>query len=222
MWRMLFVTTPVLISAVSITESTAVSIESLIRYCAMPQFRIVSVSTKRLYVCVLQEKGTCRSVGYALTWTATLDDSNHPSATSPSTDSILNATCRKSLGALGAWGHCISLMPLSWITGLNDALQVIDFSQAATLKPHCKSFLRLVYPCCPYLAGIACRLAGSTQVSSNSCELRSKTFPCKPLAHSWVSTWRGLHASDWEIKCLTDFQKPLCLKPWVLVQTIGI
>ena len=55
-----------------------------------------------------------------------------------------------------------------------------------------------------------CRV-GSTQVSSNSCELKSKTFPCNVLAHSWVSTWRGLHASDWEIKCLTDlFQKPLC------------
>ena len=54
-----------------------------------------------------------------------------------------------------------------------------------------------------------CRV-GSTQVSSNSCELKNKTSPCKLLAHSWVSTWRGLHASDWEIKCLTDFQKPLC------------
>ena len=66
-------------------------------------------STKMMHVCVLKEKGTCSSVCCALTWTASLDDANHPSATCPSTDSISKATCRKKLGSLG------SLVPLHLI-----------------------------------------------------------------------------------------------------------
>ena len=192
--------TPESLHKVSCGSATACS--RSIPSCSMPQFRVKSDSTKRLYVCVVKEKGTCRSVGCALTWTSALDDANHPSATCPSTDSILKATCRKRLGALGAWGHCISLMSLSWITSLKHALQVSDFRQSATLKPHCKSFLRLVYLCYPDLADIACRLAGSTQVSSNSCELKSLNFclqtACPLSQHMERSTchWLGNKVFD--------------------------